>query len=134
MPLSNMQTRSSLFSSNPGQTGPTPRPSPSSTALVECGQTYSLHIHDLNFSAEEMVLNPEAFPHVAVNDVLEISPNAALEGAGDGAAEDGGAQQGEEERRKKSLFLQVHTPRVLLIYMQGYTMGITRVLGERRTL
>jgi hypothetical protein len=57
-----------------------------------------------------MVLNPEAFPHVSLNDVLEISPNAALEGAGEGvgaAEEVGAAAQRERERRKKSLFLQV---------------------------
>lgn len=87
-----------------------PRGASSSSTGAEAGQTYSLHIHDINFSTDELVLNPEAFPHVSVNDVLEIcASHAAAEGGG-GAAQQQQQQQQQgrtSNRRASSLFLQV---------------------------
>lgn len=37
--------------------------------------SYSLHIHDLNFSSEDLVVNPEAFPEFQLDDVVEIVVN-----------------------------------------------------------
>lgn len=38
--------------------------------------TFSLLIHELSFSPEELVLNPEHFPSIALHDVVEIIPYA----------------------------------------------------------
>lgn len=44
---------------------------PSTTAAAFA---YSLHIHELSFSSEEVIINPDVFPSIALYDVLEIIP------------------------------------------------------------
>lgn len=41
-------------------------------AAASDDRLYSLSIHDLNFSTSELVINPDAFPTLAVGDLLEI--------------------------------------------------------------
>lgn len=44
---------------------------PSKTAAASA---YSLHVHELSFSSEEVIINPDVFPFIALHDVLEIIP------------------------------------------------------------